>query len=179
MRIAVHTSGDVAETRRNLERVIGELEPGAAVVEPATMDELLTQSVSVFMRRFPLVLIGSFAATTLLLALIGIYGVVSYSVTNRTREMGIRMALGAQGRSVVRLILRDAAWLACAGVALGLAASAMLGRFVSAMLYGVSAHDPLTFAFVALVLGTTAIAATLPAARRATRVDPAIALRAE
>ncbi len=179
MRLAVRTSGDPAAIGGSLAQVVAKLDPRAALLQPVTMDDLLTRSTSVFMRRFPLLLVGVFALTTLLLALVGIYGVVSYSVANRTRELGIRLALGAQPRNVVTLVVRHGAWMAAAGVIVGVFTTLMLGRFVSGLLYGVSARDPISFEIVALLLGGSAILATLLPARRASRVDPASALRAD
>jgi putative ABC transport system permease protein len=126
-----------------------------------------------------LLLIGAFAAATLVLALVGVYGVVSYSVAQRTRELGIRVALGAQTRSLVLLVVRHGAWMATAGVGIGVVAALALGRFVAGMLYGVGARDPATLAFVSVVLGAAAVAATIVPARRATKVDPAVALQSE
>jgi predicted permease len=179
MSIAIRSQRDVGELSRELNRIIDETAPGAAVVNPLAMDQLITNSASVFMRRFPLLLIGAFAAATLVLALIGVYGVVSYSVAQRTREIGIRVALGAQTNSLVLLVVRHGAGMAIAGVTIGILASLLLGRFVAGMLYGVGARDPATLALVSLVLGVAAVAATIVPARRATRVDPAVALQAE
>src|SRR6185437_11856829 len=129
--------------------------------------------------RFPLMLVGVFAAATLLLALVGVYGVIDYSVAQRTREMGIRMALGAPASSLVSLVVRHGLRIAIAGVAAGLAAALLLGRFVSGLLYGIGAADPPTLGVSAIVIGVVAIAATMLPALRATRVDPAVTLRAE
>jgi putative ABC transport system permease protein len=114
-----------------------------------------------------------------LLAAIGIFGVISYSVAQRTRELGIRIALGAQARGVLRLVLGGALRLAAAGVLVGLIGAFALTRFLSAFLFGVSANDPATFAAVALVLGAVALLASYLPAWRATRVDPLVALRTE
>ena len=149
------------------------------MVNAAAMDQLITNSASVFMRRFPLLLIGAFAAATLVLALIGVYGVVSYSVAQRTRELGIRVALGARTNNLMLLVVRHGAGMAMAGVTTGILASLLLGRFVAGMLYGVGARDPATLALVSVVLGTAAVAATIVPARRATKIDPAVALQAE
>ncbi len=179
MSIAIRSQRDVGELSRELNRIVDETAPGAAVVNPAAMDQLITNSGSVFMRRFPLLLIGAFATATLVLALIGVYGVVSYSVAQRTRELGIRVALGAQTQSLVLLVVRHGAWMAIAGMTTGILASLLLGRFVAGMLYGIGARDPATLAFVSIVLGAAAVAATIVPARRATKVDPAVALQAE
>ena len=179
MNMAIRSRRDVGDLSRELNRVVEQMAPGAGVIHPVAMDQLITESASVFMRRFPLLLIGAFAAATLVLALVGVYGVVSYSVTQRTRELGIRVALGAQTRSLVLLVVRHGAWMALAGVTIGIAAALVLGRFVAGMLYGVGARDPATLAFVGLILGAAAVAATIVPARRATKVDPAVALQSE
>jgi putative ABC transport system permease protein len=179
MHIAVRVHGEPNAMIPMLREAVREADPQATINRPSSMDELLEQSPSVFMRRFPLTLISVFAATTLVLALIGVYGVINYSVAQRTREMGIRMALGAPSRTVVSLIVRQGLWIAGAGVVAGVAAAVLLGRFISGLLYGVGAHDPATLAAAALVIGIAAVAATLLPARRATRVDPVVALRAD
>jgi putative ABC transport system permease protein len=179
MQVAVRTTGDPAAIGGAIPRVVAGVDPRVAVTPAVTMDRLLTQSTSIFMRRFPLLLIGVFAVATLLLALVGIYGVVSYAVANRTRELGIRLALGAPPRSVGGLIVRHGVRMAATGAVIGVVAALLLGRFVAGMLYGVSAHDPISLEAVALLLGGAAVAATLLPARRASRLDPATALRAE
>jgi putative ABC transport system permease protein len=130
-------------------------------------------------RRFLLLLVGLFAASALTLAAIGIYGVVAFSVTRRTQEIGIRMAIGAQRGDVLRLVVGEGARLAAAGVAVGLAASLAVTRLLGSLLYGVSATDPVTFAALALLLSLVALAASYIPARRAMRLDPNIALRYE
>ena len=120
-----------------------------------------------------------FGASALLLAAVGIYGVLSYNVEQRTRELGIRMALGAAGTEVRGLVLRQAVVMIGLGIALGLAAALLLSRVLESQLFGVSARDPLTFAGVALLLAATALAASYVPARRATSVDPIEALRNE
>ncbi|MFN2565239.1 MAG: ABC transporter permease, partial [Gemmatimonadaceae bacterium] len=122
---------------------------------------------------------GAFGALALLLAAVGLYGVVSYTVTQRTHEMGVRVALGAQARDVARLVMREGVGVTAAGAAIGVAAALAGGRFVQSLLYEVSAWDPLVFAAVAVTLLAVAVAATLVPAWRATRVDPVVALRAE
>jgi ABC-type antimicrobial peptide transport system permease subunit len=122
---------------------------------------------------------SAFGLLALALAALGIYGVISYTVTQRTRELGVRMALGARPRDVMQLILRQAAILMLAGALVGLLGSLALGRLVASQLYDVTASDPLTLASVVALLGSVAILAAYLPARRATKVDPMIALRAE
>jgi putative ABC transport system permease protein len=144
-------------------------------VEPLT--ETLSHTLA--QRRFTMLVLGAFAAIALLLAAIGVHGVVSYTVAQRTRELGIRLALGAESRSVRSLVLGQGAWLTGAGLALGLALALIAARFMRSLLYGVAASDALTFAAVALALGAVALLACWLPAQRAAKVDPVVALRAE
>ena len=141
------------------------------------MPELLRGSMAT--DRFLMALMASFAAIALLLAASGIYGVISFTVVQRTREIGIRVALGARGSEVFRLILEEGTGVVLSGIALGLVAAFALSRFLSSELYGVSASDPLTYVSVAVVLLAVAFIATLVPAHRASRVDPLVALRHE
>jgi predicted permease len=142
-----------------------------------SMDEIISASLGT--RRFSMILLGVFAGLALLLASIGIYGVISYVVGERTREMGIRMALGAQRSDILWLILRQGGILASAGVVLGLISSLGLAHFMTGLLYGVPATDPVTFLAVAMLLGVVALAACCVPALRAAKVDPMVALRNE
>ncbi len=142
-----------------------------------TMDEVISDSLAA--RRFSMTLLGLFAALALVLSSIGIYGVISYLVGQRTQEIGIRVALGAQRNDVLRLVLSEGAKMAAIGVAIGLAAAFALTRHMDKMLYGVSATDPPTFVGVAAVLLAVALLACYIPARRAMRVDPMVALRYE
>jgi putative ABC transport system permease protein len=130
-------------------------------------------------QRFQLVLIGTFAAMAVILAALGVYGVMAYLVTRRTREIGIRMAIGARPEQVRGQILRESLALAAAAVAAGVAGAWGLTRYLAAMLYGVTPLDGVTFAAAALVLVAVAMAASLLPARKASRVDPVVALREE
>jgi len=142
-----------------------------------SMDQIISRSLE--SRRFAMILLGLFAAVALLLAAIGIYGVMSYVAGQRTREIGIRIALGAQRPEVLKLVFGEAARMTFAGVLVGLVAAAGLTRLIRTLLFDVSATDPLTFAAVALLLTGVAFAACYIPARRAMRVDPIVALRYE
>jgi putative ABC transport system permease protein len=141
------------------------------------MEQVLSESLA--RRRLYMILLGVFAGAALLLAGVGIYGVVSYSVSQRRREMGIRIAIGAERGDVLRLVLGQGARAATLGIALGMAAALALTRLMASLLFGVSAADPLTFLAVALVLTLAALAASYIPARRAMRVDPMVVLRHE
>jgi putative ABC transport system permease protein len=142
-----------------------------------TMDEIISDSLAA--RRFSMFLLGGFAAVALILASIGIYGVVSYLVGQRMHELGVRVALGAQRRDVMQLVLGTGLKMALLGVAIGLSTALGLTRLMAKLLYGVSATDPATFVAVAVVLTLVALTACYMPARRAMRVDPMIALRYE
>ena len=140
-----------------------------------TMQEVYGKSVA--RTSFTLVMLGIAGAMALALGLIGIYGVISYTVSQRKREIGIRLALGAQGGDVVSMVLRQGAKLAILGVCIGVAAAFVLARLMTSLLFGVTAHDPLTFAAVVALLILVALLACYIPARRAMRVDPIVALR--
>jgi putative ABC transport system permease protein len=177
MTILLRTTSDplklVATARGELQQLDPEL-PMAAVV---TMDQLLADSLS--RSRFTMLLLGIFSAVALVLAAVGIYGLIAYSVTQRTQELGIRIALGAQRRDVLRLVLGQGARLTLLGVVLGILAALAFSRLLASMLFDVSATDPLTYAGVAGLLAVVALLACFIPARRATRVDPLVALRYE
>jgi putative ABC transport system permease protein len=162
---------------KSVREAVWSVDPDQPVWKVRTLEYLLNLNVAD--RRFVLYLMACFAALALLLTALGIYGVVSYTVAQRTHEIGVRVALGAQGRDVLRLVLRHGMGLALAGVGLGLAAAFAFTRLMSGLLYGVSATDPPTYAFVALLLAAVALLACLLPALRATRVDPLEALRYE
>jgi ABC-type antimicrobial peptide transport system permease subunit len=139
------------------------------------MDEVLEATLG--QRRMTMLLLGSFAAMAMLLALVGIYGVIAYSVAQRTREVGIRRALGAQRGDIVRLVLGQGLGLTLAGVVLGIGGALALTRVMERLLFHVSATDPTTFVAIALLLVVVALAASYIPARRAARIDPMAALR--
>jgi ABC-type antimicrobial peptide transport system permease subunit len=141
------------------------------------MEQVLAQSIAP--RRFSMMLLTVFSVVALALASLGIYGLMSYVVAQSTREIGVRMALGAEVSDVLKLVLGQGMKLALVGVALGLVASLVLTRMMKTLLFGVSATDPLTFAAIALLLTGVALLACWLPARRATNVDPMIALRVE
>jgi predicted permease len=173
---ALRTTVDPRSLVPSMRRVVKEIDPE---VPPRfrTIEEIVAGSTAD--RRFTLLLLGVFGAAALLLALAGIYGVVSYLVAQRTREIGVRMAFGARAADVRRLVLRQGGVLAGVGLLLGLLAALGLTRLLRSQLYGVTASDPLAYAAgILLLAGVTLLASYVPA-RRATRVDPAIALRAE
>jgi putative ABC transport system permease protein len=173
----VRTSGDpkamIAAVRSELQAV----DKDQPLFKISTMDELLAQSVAP--RRLNMLLLGIFAGLALVLAAVGLYGVMSYSVTQRTREIGIRMALGAARGDVMKLVVGQGMLLTATGVAVGLVASLFLTRLMASLLYGVSATDPLTFTMISLALIIVALGASFVPARRATKVDPMVALRYE
>jgi ABC-type antimicrobial peptide transport system permease subunit len=142
-----------------------------------TMDEVLAGSLAP--RRFSMILLGIFAGLALVLSCIGIYGVISYVVGQRTHEIGVRMALGAQRGDVMRLVLGEGARMALLGVITGIGGAFGLTRLMASQLFGVTAQDPLTFVSVATLLALVALLACYLPARRATRVDPVLALRCE
>jgi putative ABC transport system permease protein len=141
------------------------------------MEEVVTSSLST--RRFQMTLVALFAALAVTLACIGVYGVMAYSVAQRTHEIGIRVALGAQRRDVLALVLGQGFRLACMGIALGLTGALGFARLLSSLLFGVRPTDPFVFAGVAILLAGVSLAACYVPARRAMRVDPIIALRYE
>jgi len=179
LRLALRTTGDPYSLVTPVRAILAELDPGIGVWQVYAMSDFVNQSQSVFLRRYPLVLVGSFALVALLLALVGTYGVISYSVTQRLRELGIRIALGARPGAIRWLVLRHAGVLAALGIAIGVVLTVALSRFASSLMYGVQPTDPLIFASVAGLLGAMALAAALVPARRAVRIDPLVTLKAE
>jgi putative ABC transport system permease protein len=177
MYLAVRSNMDMATLTAEVKKQVWANDKLIPVTKVQTMTDVMSASIAG--QQFNMALMGIFAGVALALAAVGIYGVASYSVTQRTREIGIRMALGAQGSDVLRLILRQGGTLAAIGVASGLAAAFAVTRLMSSLLYGVTATDPVTFAVVSLLLAGVALVACFVPARRATKVDPMVALRYE
>jgi putative ABC transport system permease protein len=177
MDVVVRAYGSPEALLPSIRQRIHDLDAGLALANVNTMDQWLSNSAA--QPRLNTVLLAAFAAVALLIAAIGIYGVLAYSVNQRTREIGLRMALGATPRSVLQLIVGQGMKVVLVGVALGLAGGLALGRAVSSLVFGVQVHDPATFSLVAIVLTMVALAACIIPARRAARVDPMVALREE
>jgi putative ABC transport system permease protein len=177
MNLVVRSAVDPASLTSSIRAAVAAIDKDQPIFDIHTMQQLVDDSIST--RRLTLVLLGTFSALALLLAAIGIYGVMAYSVALRTQEIGIRMALGAQRQDVLRLVLGQGARIAFFGVAIGLAVAAALARLLSTLLFSVSPSDPVTFAAVAVLLIAVALLACYIPARRALRVDPIIALRYE
>jgi len=175
--VVLRTEGDPTAVMGSVRRAVEEIDPREVVYNVQTMDEVVSNSFAA--RRLSMILLGVFAALALVLACVGIYGVISYLVGQRTHEIGVRLALGAQRGDVLRLVIGHGARMALIGVAIGVGAALGLTRLMANQLFGVSAHDPLTFAGVAMLLIIVAVAACYIPARRALRVDPIIALRCE
>ena len=173
----VRTSQNPAAMLPALRQAIWSVDKDAPITDVYTMDQIVSSSVAE--PRYQTVLLGSFGALGLILAMVGIYGVISYSVTQRTSEIGIRMALGAQPQSVLRMILREGMFLAGAGIIIGIAGALALGRVLRSLLFEIKPTDPATFITVAITLALVALAACYIPARRAMKVDPIVALRYE
>lgn len=177
--VIIRTGRDPMSMSDTLRRECLTVEPGASIFFVRTMEFIAASSPATFTRRYPALLIGVFAVVALLLAAIGIYGVISYVVSQQTHEMGVRLALGARKFDILGLVLKKGMHLAMIGVAVGLAISFALTRLMESLLFGVSATDPLTFAGIAAILIVVALLACYVPARRAAKVDPMIALRYE
>jgi hypothetical protein len=175
MRVREGTPASALESE--LRSAVRALDPAQPVTRVMTVEQMVRDGMT--SRWFDAMVIGALAAVALVLALGGLYAVTAYAVAQRTREIGVRMALGADRASVMKLVLRQGGLVAGVGIALGLAGALPLVRFVSAMLFDVQPTDPAVFAMVALLVAATAMLATFIPARRASRVDPMIALRAD
>ncbi|HKP11887.1 MAG TPA: ABC transporter permease [Blastocatellia bacterium] len=177
MSLAVRTSDEPLEMAKAIRQEVGTLDPSVPVASVRTMEQVLA-TVTV-QPRFNMILLGIFAAVALVMASVGIYGVLSYSVTQRTQEIGIRLALGARQSDVLKMVVSQGMGLALTGVVIGVASSFALTRLMAGLLYGVSATDPVTFVAIAFLLTGVALLACYLPARRATKVDPTVALRYE
>jgi predicted lysophospholipase L1 biosynthesis ABC-type transport system permease subunit len=175
--VVLRTQGDPTATVAAVRRAVSQLDPGAVIYAVDTMDGILTKSLAA--RRLSLVLLAGFAVLALALSCMGLYGVLSYLADIRTREIGVRMALGADRGDVLRLILKQGVSMALLGVVVGFVLALSLTSLMSSQLFGVTPHDPLTFVSVGALLVAVALLACYIPAKRATRVDPMVALRYE
>jgi putative ABC transport system permease protein len=175
--VVVRSSVPPASLAASIKREVGRVDKDVPVTRVRAMNDLLESSFAG--RQFTLALLGTFAVVAVVLAGIGIYGVMAYAVSRRTREIGLRMALGARTQDVIRLVLGQAMTVTLVGVAAGLFGALALRRLVESMLFGVGAGDPATLVAVSAMLAVIALAAGYVPARRAARVDPSVALRAE
>jgi putative ABC transport system permease protein len=177
MSLVIRTTGEPEGIAAAVRQAVLDVDRNQPISEVKTLERIVYQSVA--RPRFNLLLLGLFAAVAMLLAAAGIYGVMSYTVAQRTRELGIRLALGAQPSDVLRLVIKQGMTLALGGVGIGLVVALALTHLMKSLLFGISATDPLTFAAIAVLLTMVALLACYLPARRATRVDPLDALRHE
>jgi putative ABC transport system permease protein len=175
--VVVRTQGEPSAMAASLRRTLAAIDPEQPPAEVKTLDEYVARATAT--PRFTAILFGGFAGLALVLAGFGLFSVMAYSVAQRQREIGIRMALGAQPSAVRSLVLSQALWLGIAGLAVGVAGALAATRVLGSLLFGVSATDPATFGAVSAALLLVMLAAAYLPARRATRVDPMIALRAD
>jgi macrolide transport system ATP-binding/permease protein len=175
----VRTSQTEESLLPTLASTLREIDPGITIHDQVSMTRRINESAAADLRRASAWLVGSFATIAFLLSVVGLYGVVAYSVSQRTREIGVRMALGAQPRSVYQLIMREAAWLATSGTAVGIVCSITPATLMRRLLFGVHSWDVPTLAAVAAVLVTSALLASYIPARRAASVNSVEALRME
>jgi predicted permease len=175
----VRTAGDPAAFVGTAQAALHEMDPQLPLIQPQTMEHFTSETQTVFLRRYPSYLIGSFAGLALILAMIGLYGLISFTVVQRTREIGIRMALGAQQGDILEMVMRQGIRAVLVGVAVGVVAALALTRLMASLLFGVKPTDAMTFAGVAVLLMCVAAAASYIPARRAMRTDPLEALRHE
>jgi predicted permease len=177
MNIVLRSAGNPASLTSAIRKQIHDLDPDLPIYNVRTMEQRVDESLA--RRRFTTLLLTLFAALALGLAATGIYGVMSYLVSQGTRELGIRMALGASPQGILLLIVRHGMVLALIGVTVGLVGAFGLARFIQSLLFGVDAADPLTFASISVLLASVALAASYMPARRAARIDPVVSLRSE
>jgi len=177
--LIVRTSRDEKALLPTLVTIIRKIDPNIATSETVTMNQNISNSQTAYMHRSSAWLVGGFAAMALLLSVVGLYGIIAYSVSQRTREIGVRMALGAQRSSVYQLILKEAVWLTAGGIVLGILCSLGAGTLMGSLLFGVRSWDVATLLAVAALLGVSALLASYIPARRAAKVEPMVALRYE
>ncbi len=179
MTVVVRTVNDPAALSAAARREIWSIDKDQPIYSIRTMERVIAESEAVWLNRLFGMLFGVLAAVALVLAVVGVYGVISYSVSRRTHEIGIRMALGAQAGDVLRLVVGQGLILISIGVAIGLAGALAVTRVMASLLYGVSATDPVTFVTISLLLIVVALLASYIPARRAAKVDPMVSLRYE
>jgi putative ABC transport system permease protein len=177
MTVITRASADPSQLIAALRQQVTAIDPDQPIYNIRTMDEIRSESVAP--ERLNLTLLSIFAGIALVLAIVGIYGVMSYTVTQRTHEIGIRMAIGAQPQDVFRMVIGQGMMLALIGVAFGLVGAFALTRLMTTMLFGVTPTDPATFAGIAVLLTGVALVACYIPGRRATKVDPVVSLRYE
>jgi putative ABC transport system permease protein len=175
--LAVRVKGDTTSAYSAVRSLVSEIDPELPVHDMRPMSGVVAETMA--SQRLTLWLVGGFAWLALVLAFVGIYGVMSYSVTERLHEIGVRVAMGAQGRDVLRLVVGDGMKIAAIGLLVGMVAAFLAARAMTGLLFGVRPSDPLTYLVIAAVLGLAALAACYFPARRATAVDPLVALRHE
>jgi macrolide transport system ATP-binding/permease protein len=175
----VRTSQDERSLLPTLVSAVRQVDPALGTLEEMSMNDKISDSPTAYLHRSSAWLVGGFAGLALVLGVVGLYGVIAYSVSQRTREIGVRMALGAQRTSVYQLVLSEAGRLTAIGIALGLAGAIAGAMLMRGLLFGVSSWDVPTLAGVAILLGASALLASYLPARRAARVDPIVALRCE
>jgi ABC-type antimicrobial peptide transport system permease subunit len=177
--LLLRTTQDEASVLQSIVRTIHQIDPGIGTIGEMTMVQHINQSQTAYIHRTAAWLVGGFAMLALLLGVVGLYGVIAYSVSQRTREIGVRIALGAQRTAVYRLILKEAGWLTVVGIVAGLACSLGAAMLMKSLLFGVRTWDVSTLATVAALLATSSLLASFFPARRAASVNPVEALRAE
>jgi ABC-type antimicrobial peptide transport system permease subunit len=175
--LVMRTNGNSADLEPAIERAVRSFDKNLPISEVVTMDRVIADATA--QPRFEMLLLGLFGGVALVLASIGIYGVMNYSISRRIREIGIRVSLGASRTDVLRMVVRQAMVQAVAGTAVGIAGAVLLAKLMTNMLYGVQPTDPMTFGGVTMVLTLAALLATLIPARKATQIEPMAALRSE
>ena len=179
LRYLVRTAGDPAGFVNTARTALHDMDPQLPMIQPQTLEQVANDSPSVFLRRYPSFLIAAFASLALILAMVGLYGLISYSIAQRTREIGIRVTLGAQRRDILRIVMREGVSAALTGIGIGVVAGLGLTQLLRKLLFGVQPGDWPTFVGVSMILLLVAIAACVTPAQRALGIDPMAALRHE